>query len=165
MASCGIWPRCIAFIDVTCIRIIVDSILASAKEGEKRTLFCSQRSPSCFSCGRGLSNPNFSMGYRIHPYLAHDPLFLIFKSSLHAGVLPDTWKIANVSLIFEKGNKYFRENYRLISLTSVVCRVMERMIKNAIVKLLAEHSFFRPTNSDFVAKDRACCNCSISLKK
>ena len=95
------------------------------------------------------------MGYRIHPYLAHDPLFLIFKSSLHAGVLPDTWKIANVSPIFKKGNKHVTENYRPISLTSIVCRVMERIIKNAIVKHLDEHSLFSPDQFGFRSK-RSC---------
>ena len=86
--------------------------------------------------------------------IAH-PLHLIFKRSLNAGLLPDTWKIANVSPIFKKGNKHVRENYRPISLTSIVCRVMERIIKNAIVKHLDEHSLFSPDQFGFRSK-RSC---------
>ena len=83
------------------------------------------------------------------------PLHLIFKGSLNAGLLPDTWKIANVSPIFKKGNKHVRENYRPISLTSIVCRVMERIIKNAVVKHLEEHSLFSPDQFGFRSK-RSC---------
>ena len=83
------------------------------------------------------------------------PLHLIFKGSLNAGLLPDTWKIANVSPIFKKGNKHVTENYRPISLTSIVCRVMERIIKNAIVKHLDEHSLFSPDQFGFRSK-RSC---------
>ena len=51
----------------------------------------------------------------IHPRLLKEtsdviahPLHLIFKGSLDVGVFPDTWKIANVSPIFKKGNKQDR---------------------------------------------------------
>ncbi len=83
------------------------------------------------------------------------PVHLIFENSLNAGVLPDDWKLANVSPIHKKGNKHVKENYRPISLTSIVCRVMERIIKNSIVKHLDKNKHFSPDQFGFRCK-RSC---------
>ena len=55
--------------------------------------------------------------------------------SIQKGVLPDTWKIACVIPIHKKDDKLCVSNYRPISLTSIGCKLMERVI----VKHLIEH--------------------------
>ena len=50
---------------------------------------------------------------------------LIFERSLATGEVPSDWNKANVSPIFKKGDKSDPANYRLISLTCVLCKVME----------------------------------------
>ena len=44
------------------------------------------------------------------------PLHIIFNNILTTSVYPDTWKIANVTPIFKKGDKQIMKNYRPISL-------------------------------------------------
>ena len=52
------------------------------------------------------------------------PLALLFNKSLEEGDIPKDWKQANVSPVYKKGAKNRAENYRPISLTSIVCKIM-----------------------------------------
>jgi len=47
-----------------------------------------------------------------------EPLTEIFNKSVSEGVVPQDWKIANVTPIFKKGIKLDSGNYRPVSLTS-----------------------------------------------
>ena len=47
-----------------------------------------------------------------------EPLTEIFNKSISEGVVPQDWKIANVTPIFKKGTKLDSWNYRPVSLTS-----------------------------------------------
>ena len=53
------------------------------------------------------------------------PLAHIFNRSMQTGKLPDNWKKANVTPLHKKGPKNQVENYRPISLTSIVCKTVE----------------------------------------
>ena len=82
------------------------------------------------------------------------PLYLIFQKSLQEGKLPALWKLSIVKPIFKKGHRYDPLNYRPISLTSVVCKSMERIICTKLRNyletnfLLTENQFgFRPGRS------------------
>ena len=63
-----------------------------------------------------------------------DPLANLFKLSMDTGILPMEWKLGNVSPIHihKKGSRQIPGNYRSVSLTSVVGKVMEQLIKNII---------------------------------
>ena len=56
------------------------------------------------------------------------PIFMIFTNSLEQGKLPDIRKSANITPIFKKGNKNNPLNYRPVSLTSVICKLLERHV-------------------------------------
>jgi hypothetical protein len=58
-------------------------------------------------------------------------LAAIFTKSMEEGVVPADWRDANVTPIFKKGAKSSPSNYRPVSLTSVSCRVMESLIRDA----------------------------------
>ena len=89
-------------------------------------------------------NPNKSLGPdEIHPIMMKElidyidvPLYNIIQKSLTDGVLPADWKVAHVTPIYKKGPKDIAENYRPVSLTSIACRIMEKLIKNQIMNHL-----------------------------
>ena len=66
-------------------------------------------------------------------------LCLIFQHSFNSGILPSILKCANiVPVCKENGNKFKGDNYRFISLTSTLCKVMERVIFYYIYKYCTE---------------------------
>ena len=56
------------------------------------------------------------------------PLTLLFRKSMDESRIPDEWRLSNVSPIFKKGSKSDPGNYRPVSLTSNVCKLMERVV-------------------------------------
>ena len=63
------------------------------------------------------------------------PLSILFKLSYNTGNIPAEWKLANVVPIHKKGAKENIENYRPISLTSLVMKTFERLLKDKILFL------------------------------
>ena len=47
---------------------------------------------------------------------------LIFQRSLDSGTLPKDWTDANITPIYKKGDRHRAENYRPVSLTSVLSK-------------------------------------------
>ena len=77
------------------------------------------------------------------------PLAIIFNKSLDSGKVPNEWKLANVTPIFKKGSKSHPENYRPISLTSVVCKLMETVIRDKVVCYLESNNLIKDTQHGF----------------
>jgi hypothetical protein len=83
-----------------------------------------------------------------------EALAIIFKKSMEEGVVPDHWKIAEVTAIFKKGSAAEVGNYRPVSLTSVVCKMMESIIRDQTMSFMKENDIiceeqhgFRPGRS------------------
>ena len=53
---------------------------------------------------------------------------LLYQASINQGTLPSDWKTAYVVPILKKGDKCKAENYRPVSLTSVVYKLMEHIL-------------------------------------
>ena len=64
------------------------------------------------------------------------PLATFFNLSLEEGIVPLEWKEANIIPLFKKGSRNKSENYRPMSLTSVICKLLERLIKDHLVDFL-----------------------------
>merc|ERR1711867_265730 len=60
--------------------------------------------------------------------LLAEPLASLYNDSLQNGVLPEEWLKSIVVPIFKKGSRLDPSNYRAVSLTSPVCRSLERII-------------------------------------
>ena len=58
------------------------------------------------------------------------PLSKLFKISYNVGIIPDEWKCANVVPVHKKGSKSNVENYRPISLTCLIMKVFEHIIRD-----------------------------------
>ena len=56
------------------------------------------------------------------------PLSILFMQSLRNGQIPKIWKVASVRPLFKKGLCSLPSNYRPISLTSVIGKVMEKLV-------------------------------------
>ena len=75
------------------------------------------------------------------------PLTLIFNNSLKLGKLPTEWKNGQITAIFKKGNKSCAGNYRPVSLTSVVAKCMEKIIREHTINYFTNNNLF--TNKQF----------------
>ena len=58
------------------------------------------------------------------------PLAHVFNMSLQEGIVPLEWKEANIIPLFKKGSRNKSVNYRPVSLTSVICKVLETIIRD-----------------------------------
>jgi len=54
-----------------------------------------------------------------------EPLSAIYQHSWLSGEVPEDWRLADVTPIYQKGRKEDLRNYRPVSLTSVPGKVME----------------------------------------
>ena len=75
--------------------------------------------------------------------------------SLKEGVVPFEWKEANIIPLFKKGSRNKSEHYRPVSLTSVICKLLERLIKDHMVDFLVKHKLLNSSQHGFL-KARSC---------
>lgn len=69
--------------------------------------------------------------------------------------VPKAWREANVTPLFKKGNNTDPSNYRPISLTSVACKIMEKILKTTIMTHLTKFKLLANEQHGFV-KNKAC---------
>ena len=83
----------------------------------------------------------------VHPKLlkslANDSNFVeavtkLFKKSSETGSLPGIWKSASVVALFKKGMKSDPLNYRPVSLTCILCKVYEKLVRVHVLDFLEE---------------------------
>ena len=58
-----------------------------------------------------------------------EPIHGIIECSLKTGKVPKEWKRAEITPIFKNGNKVKLLYYRSVFLTSIVCKICEKVIK------------------------------------
>ena len=78
------------------------------------------------------------------------PLLILLRKSLDEGSLPDDWKKGNITAIYKKGSKANPGNYRPISLTSIICKLLEAIIRDAIVTHMSVNNLFCDQQHGFV---------------
>lgn len=82
------------------------------------------------------------------------PVAIIMNKALEEGV-PNDWKTAKVSPIFKKGVKTNPGNYRPVSLTSILCKVQESIIRDHIIQHLVENNLLSDSQHGFI-NGRSC---------
>ena len=83
------------------------------------------------------------------------PLSILFNKSIELGILPLEWKQAEVVGIFKKGTRSDPGNYRPVSLTCVLCKVLECFIRDAIVRHMTDFKLYASCQHGFRNK-RSC---------
>ena len=64
----------------------------------------------------------------------------LFTLSIKSGTIPVDWSNANIHAVFKKGDKSTASNYRPISLTSVVCKIMEHILFRHMMLHMDDHN-------------------------
>ena len=83
------------------------------------------------------------------------PLATLFTKSFDEGKIPDDWRLSNVTPVYkQKGSKSEPGNYRPVSLTSNVCKLMEKLVNRALCTHL-ESGVLNNTQHGF-RKGRSC---------
>ena len=81
---------------------------------------------------------------------------VLFQKSMDAGRLPSIWKKANVVPIYKcKGDKKMPNNYRPVSLTCILCKIMESIIRDELMHYLNENKYLSEYQHGFMSK-RSC---------
>ena len=98
----------------------------------------------------------------IHPRILKElnqslalPLEILYNTSIEQGKLPSEWKSANVTPLHKKGSRKKIQNYRPISLTCVLCKVLESLIRDKIVAYMDENELWYEDQHGFL-KGRSC---------
>ena len=79
----------------------------------------------------------------------------IFNKSLESGEVPEAWKLANIIPIFKKGSRTATSNYRPVSLTSTVGKLLESIIARTIRNHLETFKLIKDSQHGFT-KGRSC---------
>ncbi|BHF71211.1 hypothetical protein SprV_0401426600 [Sparganum proliferum] len=77
------------------------------------------------------------------------PLSMLFQASFEAGCLPADWKSARITPLHKGGSKTSANNYRPISLTSICCKLMEKIIKRELMRFLEQHNLLSDAQHGF----------------
>ena len=84
------------------------------------------------------------------------PVSILFTASYHFSVLPSDWTCAFVQPLFKKNDPSNVSNYRPISLTSALCKVMETIVKDNLIKFAVSHKILNENQHGFVPGKSTC---------
>ena len=79
----------------------------------------------------------------------------VFNLSLEEVIVPSEWKEANITPLFKKGSRNKPKNYRPVSLTSVVYKLLETLIRDHMVEFLVKHKLINTSQHGFL-KSKSC---------
>ena len=88
---------------------------------------------------------------------------VIFERSIQTGKLPAEWCRAQVSdsPIFKKGDKTSAANYRPISLTCILCKVLEHIMASHLVKHFDKHDLLYDLQHGF--REKRSCDTQLTM--
>ena len=100
--------------------------------------------------GRELKRINISKSKGpdgIHPKLLkeleHNSSFVsavtkLFQTCASSGKIPEQWKTANVTSLYKKGSRKDALNYRPVSLTCILCKLYEKLVRRHIMSFVSK---------------------------
>ena len=80
------------------------------------------------------------------------PLSEIFKSFMSVGKIPDVWRHGIITPVYKSGVASDPGNYRPIALTSVFCKLMERVISAEILQYCKRYGLISEQQHGFLSK-------------
>ena len=98
----------------------------------------------------------------IHPRLLKEaanqltkPILMIFRLSVSTGTVPSKWKNVIVSPIHKADDRHSPKNYRPITITSVLCRLLEKLIKKKLMNHLLSNGVI-PSEQHGFMQQKSC---------
>ena len=76
-------------------------------------------------------------------------LSTLFQKSLNEGIVPAQWLEASITAIHKKGQKNLFKNYRPVSITLIICKLMESIVWDKIVAHMENNNSFSPKQHGF----------------
>ena len=89
-------------------------------------------------------------------------MYQYFVIYIETGIYPDQWKIANVTALFKGGYILDVNNYRPISVLSVMSKILERHVYNSLYSYLTKYYFLTPYQSGF-RSGYSCESCLLNM--
>ena len=86
-------------------------------------------------------------------------IHLLFQKSISTGKIPSDWTKGSVSPVFKKGSKSDPANYRPISLTCILCKVMEHIIASKLTQHLNQNNVLYDLQHGF--RERRSCETQL----
>ena len=86
-------------------------------------------------------------------------LTIIFQKSINSGTPPSDWLKARIVPIHKRNDRTIASNYRLISLTSIPCKILEHIISTSIHKHLESNNILTDRQHGF--RYRRSCETSL----
>ncbi|BHF60205.1 hypothetical protein SprV_0100316800 [Sparganum proliferum] len=96
---------------------------------------------------------------------ASKPLALLFQTSFATGCLPSDLKSATITPLFRGGGSASANNYMPVSLTSLCCKIMEKIIKKSLMQSLEEYHLLSDVEHGFRSGRPCLTNLLFSLER
>jgi hypothetical protein len=93
------------------------------------------------------------------------PFSILFEMSMSKNVIPRIWKTAIICPIFKKGNPSLSTNYRPISMTCIVCKIMESIITESVTSYLLLNNFISVHQYGFLKRRSTCTQMLTTLNE
>lgn len=87
------------------------------------------------------------------------PLHFLFTKSIQTSITPQDWRDANVTPLFKKGSRTKPTNYRPVSLTSQIVKILERLVYDKILETLLQNKTISCHQHGF----QSSCSCVTQL--
>ena len=87
------------------------------------------------------------------------PLCDIFNHSVFSGYVPQNWRDGNITPLHKKGPRKLCSNYRPVTLTSQIVKLLERLVQDQLLALVQENNIISCDQHGFQQK----CSCVSQL--
>ena len=79
------------------------------------------------------------------------PISIIYNESIQKHLVPTKWKESLISVLFKKGDKSLAGNYRPVSLTCILCKVLESILRDHFIDFMIRNNLFSDKQYGFLA--------------
>ena len=97
-------------------------------------------------------------------FLLHQLVFF-YQYCMNNSVIPTDWKQATVVPVYKKGARSSMANYRPISLTSCVAKLMEACVRDTLFNFWQSNNAIRSSQFGFIPKSSCCDQLIVYLNK